>query len=525
MRSIFKMYIVTILLFLSQTIWAQSYVPKEGETFFFYPVASSIRDSIDGFDCIYSTELAYKKGKIKIKPSFRFKVDEKGYTPLSEIEGHRFTMISSIVENKDEKRVEKKTYVCFLKREDGLELFFRIPYVRRTEDNKLTQAMTLYFNSTYGKRLLKINMPCCPVKTYNEITEYFTGEKITTYSRTGEKITTYMHKSSGFDKACALIEKQTTFLGGFIPQNLFSKQGHDLFCDSIGFRDVTSYVFKQPVAYCKYGERNVVLPIFEFRGVGNCSYGDGFSILNHFERRTYVYNHLMEGKNFNSKILSLPGKRLRYDGTEYAQLDYNQREQIRYLKEDKQYFLKAQRAYLCERLDITNEFCANLELCAVMKDSLGNEFQIPLFLIDLMDNQNSFTHHKFELEEEYIARQKTWQEEKAAEDAAFNAKIAQYKTQYKDNDLAFSLAIGKCTEERYLNLRKKYGVRKAGLMARGLYEIGWSYNEVKESIGDAYFECVHTYENRYGYYERYQHREYAPSYLLFENGRLISIYD
>mgnify|MGYP004481814589 FL=1 len=82
-----------------------------------------------------------------------------------------------------------------------------------------------------------------------------------------------------------------------------------------------------------------------------------------------------------------------------------------------------------------------------------------------------------------------------------------------------------CTEERYIRLRKKYGPQKAGFMADKQFKIGWTYEEVKEAVNGGYFELLNTYENKYSYYEYYQYRKYYPKYVLFENGKVVSIND
>ena len=68
-------------------------------------------------------------------------------------------------------------------------------------------------------------------------------------------------------------------------------------------------------------------------------------------------------------------------------------------------------------------------------------------------------------------------------------------------------------------------MQKAGYMANKQFRIGWTYEEVKEAIGDEYFELLNTYENKYSYYEYYQYRKYYPKYVLFENGKVASIND
>ena len=60
-------------------------------------------------------------------------------------------------------------------------------------------------------------------------------------------------------------------------------------------------------------------------------------------------------------------------------------------------------------------------------------------------------------------------------------------------------------------------------MMKGAYEIGWTVEEVREAVGPYYFECIHTYKDKYAYYEQFQHGKYDPSLLLFKNGKLVSI--
>jgi hypothetical protein len=106
----------------------------------------------------------------------------------------------------------------------------------------------------------------------------------------------------------------------------------------------------------------------------------------------------------------------------------------------------------------------------------------------------------------------------AQEEANKKRLIAKY-----GEDVGFAIWVGKCTEERYAALCKKYGKKKAGWMARRIYDIGWTYNEFCEAKNPIVkFECVHTYENRYAYYEVYN---YGGTYITFKNSVIVSISD
>ena len=107
---------------------------------------------------------------------------------------------------------------------------------------------------------------------------------------------------------------------------------------------------------------------------------------------------------------------------------------------------------------------------------------------------------------------------KAKDESEKKRLIAKY-----GEDVGFAIWVGKCTEERYATLCKKYGKKKAGWMARRIYEVGWSYDEFCEAKNPIVkFECVHTYENRYAYYEVF---DYGGTYITFKNSVIVSISD
>lgn len=113
-------------------------------------------------------------------------------------------------------------------------------------------------------------------------------------------------------------------------------------------------------------------------------------------------------------------------------------------------------------------------------------------------------------------------EEKDRKEAQDEANKKRLIAKYGE-DVGFAIWVGKCTEERYAALCKKYGKKKAGWMARRIYDIGWTYNEFCEAKNPIVkFECVHTYEDRYAYYEVYN---YGGTYITFKNSVIVSISD
>lgn len=47
-----------------------------------------------------------------------------------------------MVENKEAKKLEKKFFLYFLRRDDGKNVLLRIPFVHKSEDNILTHSMS-----------------------------------------------------------------------------------------------------------------------------------------------------------------------------------------------------------------------------------------------------------------------------------------------------------------------------------------------------------------------------------------------
>lgn len=120
----------------------------------------------------------------------------------------------------------------------------------------------------------------------------------------------------------------------------------------------------------------------------------------------------------------------------------------------------------------------------------------------------------FELKETYDAKKQA-KADKEKEEKRLKAKYGEW--------LGVALSDGRCTEERYLSLCKKYGKKKAERMARRIYEVGWTYDEFCEAKNPIVkFECVHTYESRYAYYEVYN---YGGSYITFKNSVIVGISD
>lgn len=245
--------------------WADTYCPKKGEEFVFYPVTKVYKQILHGYDCFYDPVKTYKNGQTKAVAANRFKPNAQGLTPFTEIEGHTFVVTSTVKENA-ELSVDKQNFLCFLRREDGAELLLRIPFVRKTIDNTLTRGMAQVLTEKNsfrkGPAVCIINIPACPVDQLQMLTRQMEGQKL------------LRNKDREVDMTVSTL---TQYLNGAdITETLFHSD--DVFCESVSFMEVKGYLYQQPIASANLRGRKIKLPVFDFRGDGQSVYGSYFSI-------------------------------------------------------------------------------------------------------------------------------------------------------------------------------------------------------------------------------------------------------
>lgn len=266
MKRRFVSYLLLIFLSLMPMLsWADTYCPKKGEEFVFYPVAKVYKQILHGYDCFYDPAKAYKNGQTKATAANRFKPNAHGLTPFSEIEGHTFVVVSMEKENA-ELSVDQQNFLCFLRRDDGAELLLRIPFVRKTIDNTLTRGMAQVLTEKNsfrkGPAVCIINIPACPVEQLRNLSKQMVGQSLT------------RNKDRELDMTVSTL---TQYLNGADVTSFLFKSD-DVFCESISFMEVKGYLYQQPIASANLKGVKVKLPVFDFRGDGQSVYGSYFSI-------------------------------------------------------------------------------------------------------------------------------------------------------------------------------------------------------------------------------------------------------
>lgn len=486
----------------------RSYIPIVGDTIAFYPLNSYYEGNIiQAYSCFYNSE-SVKKG---FKDKFRFNPNTNGLTSASEI-SDVYMRVEQVIPSYIYKK-EKYFAINFTRIADGKQIILAIPYsMKGVPTNAIertwlhTEYVPFFSIPFYTKSFLNyfkqmVNEDVIFYRKYKTDTELY-------------DMLTFANKSHDVGNLNFYRGKKYTIL-------------------NMGFLSISTKLI-YPNLYCTIqdAEKNIYyVPLTFFVGNAKLDYLTSEKMENlfdtHFKRSIVLENKI---KNFPSEseegkiIKKFSGQDVYYAGIKQSVSMYRDyKYEIRNTTDNSQYPIKFSN-YRCSGFQYRIPYLStnrDFELYAILEDSAGIQFCFPAvkFNNDLHDincNFDDFFMLKNEVEE-YERKLKS-----ASND--FEEKVKFYTKKYGER-VARAIVYNDCTEERYIKLRKKYGVQKAGYMANKQFKIGWTYEEVKEAIQDGYFELLNTYENKYSYYEYYQYRKYYPKYVLFENGKVVSIND
>lgn len=491
--------IVTLAVLLPALSWADSYCPKKGEEFVFYPVSKVYKQVIKGFDCFYVPELAYKDGHTRTEREYRFKVDANGVTPYSEIEGHTFVLESALKENAD-KPVTQQNFLCFLIRDDGERLLLRIPFVRKSTDNTLTRGMSVILNekNSYrtGPSLCLINIPACPVSQLEKLSGQMTGQTLSRQSgrevdMTVSTLVKYLNKDLGDE-----IVRSTS-----------------VHCDSISFVDVKGYVFRQPLAFGTLNGKRIKLPVFDFRGNGESVYGSYFSINTVF--RAPVENKPLVAEKAPKSVLA----------TETSE----EPAEVKPVVEETPKPVAAEPKPVKEENSTvaanttTKQNTTEEDASAYIIEEVPVETN--LWVLDEKP-KNVVAKEKVEVKsvevptQPIIVKKVSEPKKVVAANTALPATPVEIKTpEITVKDGPDPEIQERLTKERLADLTKRFGAKNAKIIADGKVSIGFTQDMCKEALGEP--DYINTTQNMFTTLEQWVYGH--DLYLYFQKGKLQSI--
>lgn len=498
----FALITFTILIAFSSKSSAQSYAPDKGKVIVFYPVSNYYKQKLGGFDCFYNTSEVYKNEKTKVKPKNRF-MQQNGLTPFAEIEEHTFTVVDYIVENQNTKKLEKKNFLYFLRRDDGKNVLLRIPFEHKGEDNILTHSMSVITNKYYHN----INIPCCIEEDLVAISSKFIGKEIIYHSSSNRNY-------DEVKKCKELLIANSKEIQNPYNEKLYSGNDAIYHCDNIILHDVKKHAFQQPVAQLSSQGSTYYVPVFDFRSAGSPLYGMHYSFNEFYDTKENIYES--KYKNIPDEVKQLVGKYIVYDATWHEPERYIN-EQTYKIENKQRYKFEHDARYYVEKIDFSQiSDLYSYSLQAILKDDNNNEIQIPANSLKL--DYHGYYAGIFSLEEKVLARKKKIEAEAAEKDSIDNVHYESIKKKYGNGYATYYKGLYDYQKEKFMKAVVKWGPSVAKDIAEGYVRIGWNKEKCIMSWGKP--KDINRSIGSWGTHEQWC---YSSSYLYFENGKLTSI--
>lgn len=481
MKRRFVYFLLLILFSLMPMLaWADTYCPKKGEEFVFYPVAKVYKQILHGYDCFYDPAKAYKNGQTKATAANRFKPNAHGLTPFSEIEGHTFVVVSMEKENA-ELSVDQQNFLCFLRRDDGAELLLRIPFVRKTIDNTLTRGMAQVLTEKNsfrkGPAVCIINIPACPIEQLRNLSKQMVGQSLT------------RNKDRELDMTVSTL---TQYLNGADVTSFLFKSD-DVFCESISFMEVKGYLYQQPIASANLKGVKVKLPVFDFRGDGQSVYGSYFSINSVFRApsATKINSVLAELVEEPEEVAEPEIERIPIKVGELAKVASESSAIGTVItKPDVPEMIVAKNVKMAQPSKITAE-PAKIEGASVKLPEKLELGKIDAQALVLAENTVETVEAEAVAEEKEVEAKAVAETEKPAEVVLAEAE--------KPAEEAPAEVVQPTAEElakaRLADLTKRFGARNAALIAKGKVSKGFSKEMCKEALGEP--DYINTTQNMF----------------------------
>ena len=512
------LFVIYLCCIYSGRIYAQ-YVPKDGELIAFLPVADNVRDIVSGYDCFYDGYKCDKNGKYIFSKKCRLSPNSHLLTPLSEIEGHEFRVLSQ--QNYVPKKPQNGYYILVLERDDEKKVLLKLPFMPEAEENILTKSMRYHdgapnistvnsIRNTYGVDIppYSVSIPCYNVDEYRKMLNLKNRNVVVSYNPLDRNSKEYNICNNRLYDICTDLNKEAVLNDLQI--------GCSLTIDDIYFTNIDKYNYKQLLVSCERKNRKVLIPAFVYRSKGNnvnlVIPNSSYSFFDFFRDEEWEIEHSLDyGKNNMNKYL---GMSLYYGlGKKYKSLYFEE-------TNTNSLYKLVEGWYQCVsfRYDKTGKATG---LHIILEDPKGVRFMIPFSYREYIDKDNFFTQtcnfdDCFMLEdEEKTIRQELYDKQKNEQDEL--AYIAtKYGKKYSDELRTFPYG-----REKFLKMVKTYDAETALQMVNKRVQIGWTYQMVRDSKGEP--DEIQTSEYAHSYNELWIYGNSFKTYLFFVNGILNNI--
>lgn len=518
-----KLSILSFIIFLSSISFGQSDIIKDrrisknaeylfhvGDTIMFFPINPDYSgDYTTDYPCFYDIK-CLESG---IKSKYRFAANKQKLTPKSEIENTYFYVkkICDIDFNKK----NKLAYSAILERvNDHIQICMALPS-DLTKDKESILNSWLVIPETYGiYRTVRASIVIPYLeKWFIDSIKNLEGKTLIfkQYYDRGQEDYGMLKFANGEIKSNRLVD--------FYTPNV--KVSTDLVAGKMDFISwENKLVYSQPyLSITNPADAYMYrIPVTHYAGNSNKLYVIKGEIENlvsrHFVEKE---NYLASLKEKGPRMDSLIGRIYYFDTNEYhyKEVRDNINRKIKPVDSLDELYTLTDGYYKCVGFDyFPDKYSSNFyTYCVIFEDEKGKRFTFPASYY----YKKYGTSKNIKFTSVFMSKEnKESEDRKKAKDESNKKRLI---TKYGE-DVGYAIWVGKCTEERYYTLCKKYGKKKAGWMASRIYDIGWTYKEFMEARNPhVKLECIHTYEDKYAYYEVY---DYGGTYITFKNGVIVS---
>ena len=532
-----KILTFVLLLFCYSSI-SQNRIPQDGENIKFYPLNESNSITHEGYDCFYSFEQVTSKGYYNFRPKFRFKRNDLKMTPAHEIENYSF-----YVEKQETILKSGKEYLLLFltRKEDGERVVLKIPKFFDEKSNSITQSFTKYkiYLFSNKKHFSNIVLPYINEDTLYSIKKKYTKKDLVYGLRGYNKLEYDIWKKRSGD-----FEDLSEVINASFCKYEYNKPYQCLELDFLNLSDDLIYQQLCALVQTPNGGK-IKIPITYL--VGNTELYDkradgAYYFLPDFfyEKEEFLQKEFKTHK-CEDVVRKFLGKEVYYGLNKMYQYENGDLKKSnalenRILKTNELYTLK-EGFYQCVRFDVLQRAVYNSSYFpfAILKDSAGIEFRVPVTELDFPGNYGSGRTLENEKFEEYFVLSELVDsivqkraEIKRLEELAAKERKSSLEKKYGKTYANFLYDHSDTVIKRFDSLAKKYGKANAKLIIEGRVRLGWTREMCRESWGSP--DDINTMTGSWGVHEQWVYEySFSDSYsmycLYFENGILTSIQD
>lgn len=502
-------------------IKAQTHALQQNTNIVFYPVSQLIAEQYNGYDCFYETDMVYKKGKLNLKPKYRFKANAIFLTSFEEIKNYVFH-----VDRTEKIEVKKVPYYCaFLTRSDGKKITLAVPFwdSKNTTSNIITKSMIRKnydknFHYSYG-----IDIPFIETDELELAKKTYTDTDIIRYCLNQKKVSeridvlTYIKGNTKKNKIWGTDSRQSMYLNRIDRMNnrinsRFNDPIHTIFNPGfivhgidIEWKSSDLCYFCQPCVHVEWNGDSYYLPLKDIYGYSN----EGADVDYHNCLLSDFYQPVSDIYSLIPKPSIIP------------ELTYGEQYYFNYHNDYNVAKIKGRKYPTLYSHDLTKGYYTVIKegICPAYTQ---NDIKYGVFLLT-SQNDSIFVSYP-EFHEGFISK------DEVDRLIAYNERVEAERRQQLLKDIAsIEKKYGKTYSEYYANLSdsdqtkfktaaSKWGARDAKDIVEGYVRIGWTKEKCRLSWGAPRDINKSTYS--WGTHEQWC---YYSSYLYFKDGILTSI--